>query len=32
VGAAYGFDDLPRALQDLADRKVMGKAVMTVAR
>jgi NADPH2:quinone reductase len=32
VGAAYAFKDLPRALRDLADRKVMGKAVVTIAR
>jgi NADPH2:quinone reductase len=32
VGAAYAFGDLPRALRDLADRKVMGKAVVTIAR
>ena len=31
VGAAYAFADLPRALRDLADRKVMGKAVVTIA-
>jgi NADPH:quinone reductase len=30
VGAAYAFNDLPRALRDLADRKVMGKAVVTI--
>jgi NADPH2:quinone reductase len=30
VGAAYDFKDLPRALRDLADRKVMGKAVVRV--
>jgi NADPH:quinone reductase len=28
VGATYAFGDLPRALRDLADRKVMGKAVV----
>jgi NADPH2:quinone reductase len=32
VGAAYAFEDLPRALRDLADRRVMGKAVVTIAR
>jgi NADPH2:quinone reductase len=31
VGAAYGFEDLPRALRDLADRKVMGKAVVKIS-
>lgn len=30
VGAAYSLEDVPRALRDLADRKVMGKAVVTV--
>jgi NADPH:quinone reductase len=30
VGAAYDFKDLPRALRDLADRKVMGKAVVRI--
>lgn len=29
VGAKYGFEELPRALRDLANRKVMGKAVVT---
>ncbi len=28
VGAAYDFAELPRALRDLANRKVMGKAVV----
>jgi NADPH2:quinone reductase len=28
VGAAYDFGELPRALRDLANRKVMGKAVV----
>jgi NADPH2:quinone reductase len=28
VGAAYDLADLPRALRDLADRRVMGKAVV----
>jgi NADPH2:quinone reductase len=32
VGAAYAFDRLPQALRDLADRKVMGKAVVTIER
>ena len=32
VGAAYAFNDLPRALRDLADRRVMGKAVVTIGR
>ena len=27
VGASYQFEELPRGLRDLADRKVMGKAV-----
>jgi NADPH:quinone reductase len=31
VGAAYAFEETPRALRDLADRKVMGKAVITVS-
>jgi NADPH:quinone reductase len=30
VGAAYAFEETPRALRDLADRKVMGKAVLRV--
>jgi NADPH2:quinone reductase len=30
VGAKYAFDDLPHALRDLADRKVLGKAVVTI--
>ncbi len=30
VGAAYKFEDLARALRDLADRKVMGKAVVRI--
>jgi NADPH2:quinone reductase len=30
VGAAYDLADLPRALRDLADRKVMGKAVVRI--
>jgi NADPH:quinone reductase len=30
-GAAYAFTDLPHALRDLADRKVMGKAVVTTS-
>jgi NADPH:quinone reductase len=30
VGANYGFEELPRGLRDLADRKVMGKAVLRV--
>jgi len=29
VGGKYAFEELPRALRDLADRKVMGKAVIT---
>jgi NADPH2:quinone reductase len=29
VGARYGFEDLPRGLRDLANRKVMGKAVVS---
>ncbi len=28
VGAKYAFEELPRALRDLANRKVMGKAVI----
>lgn len=28
VGAAYAFAETPRALRDLADRKIMGKAVV----
>jgi NADPH2:quinone reductase len=28
VGASYGFGELPKALRDLANRKVMGKAVI----
>lgn len=32
VGATYAFDQAPRALRDLADRKVMGKAVLTAIR
>jgi NADPH:quinone reductase len=31
VGAAYDFSELPRALRDLANRKVMGKAVVRMA-
>ena len=30
VGAKYPLSDLPRGLRDLADRKVMGKAVLTI--
>jgi NADPH:quinone reductase len=30
VGAAYDFGELPKALRDLANRKVMGKAVVRV--
>jgi NADPH:quinone reductase len=30
VGASYDFGELPKALRDLADRKVMGKAVIRV--
>jgi NADPH:quinone reductase len=30
VGATYPFDELPRGLRDLADRKVLGKAVLRV--
>jgi NADPH2:quinone reductase len=28
VGATYDLADVPRALRDLSDRKVMGKAVI----
>jgi NADPH2:quinone reductase len=31
VGAKYAFDQVPLALRDLADRKVMGKAVLTIS-
>jgi NADPH2:quinone reductase len=30
VGAKYAFEQLPQALRDLTDRKVMGKAVITM--
>ncbi len=30
VGAKYPFSELPRGLRDLADRKVMGKAVLAI--
>jgi len=30
VGGKYAFEDLPQALKDLADRKVLGKAVIAV--
>jgi len=30
VAAGYPFENLPRALRDLADRKVMGKAVLKI--
>jgi NADPH:quinone reductase len=30
VGASYDFGELPKALRDLADRKVMGKAVIRI--
>jgi NADPH2:quinone reductase len=30
VGSKYAFDELPRALRDLADRKVMGKACLVI--
>lgn len=30
VGGKYAFEDLPHALKDLADRKVLGKAVIAV--
>ena len=30
VGALCAFDQAPRGLRDLADRKVMGKAVLTI--
>ena len=30
VGSKYPFEELPQALRDLADRKVMGKAVIAV--
>ena len=30
VGASYSLEDLPRGLRDLADRKVMGKAVISM--
>jgi NADPH2:quinone reductase len=30
VGALYDFGELPKALRDLADRKVMGKAVVSM--
>lgn len=30
VGAAYNLTDLPKALRDLANRKVMGKAVIRI--
>jgi hypothetical protein len=30
VGALYDFGELPKALRDLANRKVMGKAVIRV--
>jgi len=31
VGARYRLEEAPRALQDLAERRVVGKAVLTVA-
>ena len=31
VGARYSLDEAPRALRDLADRNVIGKAVLTNA-
>ncbi len=30
VGARYPFSELPRGLRDLADRKVMGKAILAI--
>jgi NADPH:quinone reductase-like Zn-dependent oxidoreductase len=30
VGACYRLEDAPRALRDLANRKIVGKAVLTV--
>jgi NADPH2:quinone reductase len=30
VGSKYAFEQLPQALRDLADRKVLGKAVVTI--
>jgi NADPH2:quinone reductase len=30
VSATYKFDEVPRAMRDLADRKVMGKAVVKI--
>jgi len=30
VGATYAFAEAPRGLRDLADRKVMGKAVLRI--
>jgi NADPH2:quinone reductase len=30
VGSTYAFDEVPRAMRDLAGRKVMGKAVITI--
>ena len=30
VGARYEFEELPRGMRDLADRKVMGKAVLRI--
>jgi NADPH:quinone reductase-like Zn-dependent oxidoreductase len=29
VNAVYSFEEAPRGLRDLADRKVTGKAVLT---
>src|SRR5204862_3116465 len=31
AGARYRFEEAPRALRDLAERKVIGKAVMTMS-
>ena len=31
VGAAYPFEAAPRGIRDLANRKVRGKAILTVA-
>jgi NADPH2:quinone reductase len=30
VGATYPFEQAPRGLRDLANRKVMGKSVLTI--
>lgn len=30
VGATYRLDDAPRGMRDLADRRIMGKAVVTI--